>query len=407
MGPNDKRYCVPMHISDLHPSASKRILIATSEFAPFFGGVATYCERMASEAAVAGHDVTILAPSYYAHSGPSTGVPEVVHYPGKTYDATQFITLLRYLWRVVSRKPFDLIHAADWPMIMALAFINRFRKVPFVATVYGSDIMGARHSRQMKLLGVSNPYQYAKGIYAISEYTNSLLQLHFPGIPSQIVKVTPLGVDKFWFGVPSDGRAVRQKYGVPAEHTVILTVARLDERKGHRTVFKSLSALPRNAKRQLSYVIVGTTVDAKYRHELTALAETCGVHTVFTGAVSDDELLALYGDADIFCMPGEPHPQKVEGFGLVYLEAAAQAVPSIASSVGAIPEVVRDGETGILIPPLDTHALTESLLRLLDEPGERRRLGQNARRTAVSFSWARCAASTYGGPSGYQDDQME
>jgi len=103
----------------------------------------------------------------------------------------------------------------------------------------------------------------------------------------------------------------------------------------------------------------------------------------------------LYASAQLFCMPGEPHPRRVEGFGLVYLEAAAQGVAAIASRLGAIPEVVVDGETGIVIEPMDHTALGAAVLQFIQDPAFAQRLGENARKWASGFSWHRCAQETY------------
>jgi phosphatidylinositol alpha-1,6-mannosyltransferase len=159
-------------------------------------------------------------------------------------------------------------------------------------------------------------------------------------------------------------------------------------------VFKALAGLPASVAEKVAYVVVGQG-GAEYSAELRRLADQCSVPTVFTGPVANDDLRVLYASASVFCMPGEPHPRRVEGFGLVYLEAAAQGVAAIASRVGAIPEVVIDGETGIIIEPMDHEALGAALLRCLQDPAYARQLGDTAREWARGFSWGRCAEETY------------
>ncbi|MCM2271737.1 MAG: glycosyltransferase family 4 protein, partial [candidate division Zixibacteria bacterium] len=104
-----------------------------------------------------------------------------------------------------------------------------------------------------------------------------------------------------------------------------------------------------------------------------------------------------YSKSSIFCMPGVPHPLKVEGFGLAYLEAAAQGLPSIGTSIGGVPEVVRHDQTGIVIAPEDRRALASAINKLLTNNEYCIRLGRNARQEAEQFTWRRCAEATYEG----------
>ena len=143
---------------------------------------------------------------------------------------------------------------------------------------------------------------------------------------------------------------------------------------------------------------VGKETDPAHARALRAQAAATGVPVVFTGGISAADLRTLYADAAVFCLPGEPHPHKVEGFGLVFLEAAAQGTPALASRVDAIPEVVLDGRTGVLVPPRDPAAYAAALAALLAEPARLQALGQAARLRARKFTWQRCAELTYGPP---------
>jgi glycosyltransferase involved in cell wall biosynthesis len=227
-----------------------------------------------------------------------------------------------------------------------------------------------------------------------SEFTRSLLLENFPDVDPARVHVGLLGVGPEWFDDVPNTDEVLAPLGITRDRFCLLTVARLDERKGHRLVFRALQDLPSDIAEDMTYVVVGKG-DAEYTEQLRALAADCQVPTVFTGPVSNDDLRALYASADVFCMPGEPHPRRVEGFGLVYLEAAAQGVPAIASRVGAIPEVVVDGTTGIVIEPADFEALKSSITRLYRDRTLLAELGENARQWAHTFTWDRCAAQTY------------
>jgi phosphatidylinositol alpha-1,6-mannosyltransferase len=381
----------------------KRILLLANEFPPFRGGVATYAQEVARAAAYAGHRVAVLTPGYGQswndHDRHRYNF-EVIRFKADLYRRCKDLPgVLLQSWRSLRRRDFDIFHAVDWPFVMALAFLRKLRRFQFMATVHGTDVLYIKKTKAPKLLGVTNMFTVADRVVANSGFTKGLLLKQFPDIPETRVIVTPLGVNEFWFKDPSAETvsAVKARHSIGRDKQIILTVARLDERKGHHLVLKSLRRLATELKRGVTYLIVGEGDDPAYTARLRQLAADCGVQVVFAGAISDEELRADYACAQIFCMPGSPHPDKVEGFGLAYLEAAAMGVPAIACKIDAIPEVVRDGETGILLEPGDVPALTAALARMLREPGELRRLGSAAKAWARQFTWAKCVEKTYRG----------
>jgi glycosyltransferase involved in cell wall biosynthesis len=105
------------------------------------------------------------------------------------------------------------------------------------------------------------------------------------------------------------------------------------------------------------------------------------------GALQEDaEVRRWYTRASVFCLPSEQ-----EGFGIVFLEAMASGLPVVTTTSAAIPEVVPDGEAGLLVPPRDPDALAEALLRLLQDPDLRARLRECGRRHVRQYSWDRVA----------------
>ncbi|MBV9279272.1 MAG: glycosyltransferase family 4 protein [Chloroflexi bacterium] len=164
----------------------------------------------------------------------------------------------------------------------------------------------------------------------------------------------------------------------------ILTVSRLsllEPYKGHARVIR---ALPRLLARfpNLVYHVAG---DGDARPALQALADECGVAhaTRFHGSVTDGQLRRLYADADVFVMPSSG-----EGFGIVFLEAMAHGVPVVAGNVDATPEVVTEGETGLLVDPASEDELVGAVTTLLDDAGLRERMGlAGARRARDAFGF--------------------
>jgi glycosyltransferase involved in cell wall biosynthesis len=108
---------------------------------------------------------------------------------------------------------------------------------------------------------------------------------------------------------------------------------------------------------------------------------------VITGEVPDtDAVRDEYRAADIFCLPS-----LQEGFGIAFLEAMASGLPIVACRSAAVPEVVPDGEAGLLVPPDDPKALARALIRLLSDPLLRRRMGEAGMRKAREHAWEEIA----------------
>jgi phosphatidylinositol alpha-1,6-mannosyltransferase len=149
---------------------------------------------------------------------------------------------------------------------------------------------------------------------------------------------------------------------------------------------------------RLSYLIVGRTVDHAYAKELAAGIETSGADIRLTGAIAKDELRALYHRAHLLMHTATADASAVEGFGLVFLEAAACGLPTLATRVDAIPEVVRDNVSGFLLDDRDTQAIANKIAEVLQNMVMLRDLPGSCRAHSATFTWERCARVTFGLP---------
>jgi glycosyltransferase involved in cell wall biosynthesis len=176
---------------------------------------------------------------------------------------------------------------------------------------------------------------------------------------------------------------------------MLISVGRLDERKGHHLLLEGLAALSEDAKKQLTYVIVGKGDNGPHTERLKTLAAACGVPVVMTGGIPRDDIKALFAKAWMFGLTGIAHPQKIEGFGLVYAEAAAQGLPSLATPVGGVPEVVLDNQSGLLLKDTSPTAIAKALEHMLAHPDVLAAYRQEALRYAQTLTWDACARQTY------------
>jgi len=129
--------------------------------------------------------------------------------------------------------------------------------------------------------------------------------------------------------------------------------------------------------------------DGELRADLEHRARSVEAPVTFAGALPQDQVADVLAAADAAVVPFVvDRAGRVEGFGMTVLEALASARPLIATRVGPVPELVRDGVNGLLIPEKDVAALAAALERLRDDPLERRRLGEQGRRSALeSHTW--------------------
>ncbi len=155
-----------------------------------------------------------------------------------------------------------------------------------------------------------------------------------------------------------------------AEIVFVGSLRRSHRHKGLHILLRAFSEVRKTLPCRLRIVGAGDA-EPDYR----ALSEQLGVgkETDFLGAISNDELRAVYSSSDVAVLPSL---NPAEGFGMVLTEAQACGTPVIGSRVGGIPEALREGETGLLVPPDDVPALSEALLRLLSDPDTGRRFGQ-------------------------------
>ena len=268
--------------------------------------------------------------------------------------------------------------------------------LPYGVVVYGTDLLllDAKIRRSMLkrrttrvLLGD------AAVIVAISAWTAELCQavLGTLGLSADgRVRRVPLGTDPKHFRPGVDPRAVRQRFGL-SDGPWLLTVARLEWHKGIDTVIKALPAL-RAAHPGARYAVAG--VGERRPHFERLVAELgLGDAVRFLGAVTDEELPALYNAADVYVGASRLHDLMAEGFGISLVEASACGLAVVGGRSGGVPDAVRDGETGILVDPDDPAAVAAGIGRLLADGELRARFGAAGRRAVETYyNWDRVVA---------------
>jgi len=199
----------------------------------------------------------------------------------------------------------------------------------------------------------------------------------------------PVDVEEF---APDPGRAAaaRSELGLGPSDLVVGTVNVLSPMKGHRTFIRAAAQL-RRRRPDVRFVLLGTTLQPDYARTLLDEAEALGLRVGSELIVADpgSRVAQLAPALDVFWLTSEP---RSEGVPTTVEEAMALGIPVVASDVGGVREIVREGETGALVPPRDVDALVAATEPLLDDPERRRRVGEAARARAVAeFDLDRCA----------------
>jgi phosphatidylinositol alpha-1,6-mannosyltransferase len=225
-------------------------------------------------------------------------------------------------------------------------------------------------------------------VTAISEHTAAPVRRAMP--PSVPLTVVNPGVDERRFMPSADGSGVRERFGLTGR-PVVLCVSRRVPRKGQDTLIRGMS-LVRRAVPEATLLLVG---GGPYRGRLEELARDQPTGSVvFAGEVADDELPSFYAAGDVFAMPCRSRwgGLEVEGFGIVFLEAAATGRAVVAGRSGGAAEAVADVETGLLVEGSEPKAVALAVAKLLANPSLAATMGAAGRtRVEAGFTWRRQA----------------
>jgi phosphatidyl-myo-inositol dimannoside synthase len=208
------------------------------------------------------------------------------------------------------------------------------------------------------------------------------------------VTVVPPGVDTERFRPldPEQRAKARARFGLPEDGRVILSLSRLVPRKGMDILIEAAARLAPT----LPDLVVAIGGSGRDRSRLDRLVSRTRAPVRMLGRVPDDDLAELYGCADVFAMLCRDRwgGLEQEGFGIVFLEAAACGVPQVAGDSGGAAEAVADGETGLVVGrPAEVSAVAAALAELLDDPDRRRSMGAAARdRIVAEFGYDRLAS---------------
>lgn len=386
--------------ASLTAPTARPVYLITHEFYPVRGGIATFTEEIARASASLGYNIEVWAQS----------APPAVERDDWPFRLRRLpLKGSHDLWcqgRLACeliRHRRDLRHATVYlpepgPMMtmMLLQFFHAFRPRRLILTFHGSEILKFARSPLRRWLA-GRLIRHATRVSTLTNYTQELLISHFPGAAKKIF-LTP-------GALRSDFAVVPARPDTPRKKIVILTVGRLHPRKGQLLTLQALQMLAPDVRTRIEYWIVGGQSKGNYEaHLRAAAAEKPDLTVRFFGNIPDEELSDLYDRSDIFAMTSVNLDHSVEGFGLVYLEAAAHGLPVVAHDVGGVSEAVMEGVTGLLVPPHRPVQLAAAFEKLIHDAPLRRKLGAAGRSWATRNCWKESAAALFN-PAAPVDDQ--
>lgn len=294
----------------------------------------------------------------------------------------------RAIARLAQQTQADLLVANTVRAAFYCALASRFKRVPFVWHVRDFWLSESRPRWIFAdALGKKNLCRAASLVIANSTATAT----HLPC--SSKVQVVPNGVEVEKFKPSPDAASeFRRRFNIPLNSQLVGMVGRMRPWKGQER-FLRMAQQVLIAVADTRFVLAGGdpfNTNPQYERDLIRLAQDLAIsdRVTFTGQLDDvrPALAAMH----IFVHPGDPEP-----FGLVNLEAMASGRPVVAFDHGALPEIVLQGETGVLVPPKDPANLAQAVIDLLKDPHRRSEMGQRGRQRACSrFRIQETAAKT-------------
>jgi len=389
------------------------VVMVTTSYPRFPGdGIGSFLEPIAKGVAARGHEVHVVAPWHPAIARGK--VEDGVFFHFFRYAPVASLAVFGYAaglredtrLRAAAWAVAPLAIAAGWFKAMRVASKRRATVMhghwvvpggaiarmaagrrPLVVSLHGSDVFMAERSGPARLAARA-AFRRAGWITACSEdLAERAIRL---GAPAARVEVVPYGVDTARFAPdPGAREAVRAELGI-GRAPFVLAAGRLVSKKGFEYLIDATASLAARVP-DVRLLIAG---DGDLRDELAARAERVGHGRIrLLGNQSQDEIARLAAAADVVAVPSvRDAAGNVDGLPNFVLEALAAAAPVVATDVGGLPQIIRDGANGRLVPAKNPEALAGAIGDLLAHPDTARALGQRGRELVVrDYGWSRTA----------------
>lgn len=370
---------------------SKKIAIITLEFPPTHGGIATYLKNIArilaqkfqiiivvpkiNDNETSRHDFNDASEQYKI-------IRKNILFPKifwPRWAKCIFICLSLYFRE--NAKVFFTPNVL--PIGYCFYFLRPIIKVPYIINIHGLDIRLAKKS-SWKSYWLKKILNKSSLIVVNSEYTKNEV-LSVSGLQKKEIIIAYPCPDSITPMPQDDIENLKNRLAIDEDNVVVLSIGRLIKRKGFDRVLLHLSEIVTMFPKVI-YIIAGSGPEMDNLGKIV-IENNLQNFVRIVGDISDQERTGLYSISNIFVLPAREDKNDIEGFGIVYLEAAQFGIPSIASNAGGAAEAVIHGETGLVFGS-STINLDDAIKQFLADPIYRNTLGSNARaRVNSEFIW--------------------
>lgn len=317
---------------------------------------------------------TLIAPPDFSCDPPISDVePITLAIKARTNILTDLFTTLRLVALV--RRKFDLLHAHGLRAALIAVPAARFVGIPVIWTAHNLLPSNSRlQSLLVKVLGNS-----ASRVVAVSSAVKQTLMRC--GVPSSKIVVIPNGIDTSPFESADSNGNIRSLYGIPENAPLLLAIGRFSPEKGFDVLLEAFRRVV-TAHPNCNLILIGDGPE-----ETALKTQAAGIpNTYLPGRM--ENIIPYYHSCDMVVVPS-----RLEGQGLVAIEAMASGKPVISSAVGGLVEVVLNNETGLTVPAENPQELANAIQRLIGNTGLCETMGQKGKqRVAELFTLQRMSA---------------
>ncbi len=371
-------------------AARLRVAMLTREYPPeVYGGAGVHVEYLSRELS------RLVRLTVHCQGEDRPGA--VAHRPcGLPAANSALQTMSAELSMTAAVSGAELVHSHTWYAGLAGHLSAMLYGIPHVLTAHSLEPLRPWKAEQLgggyalSCWSERTAIEAADAVVAVSAGMRADILAAYPAVQPRRVHVIRNGIDTVEYA-PDAGTEVLRRYGIDPARPSVVFVGRITRQKGVPVLLRAAASLDPAAQLVL---LAGQADTAELQAEVTALVSQ--LSAARTGVIwvpqmlPRPEVIQILSHATVFACPSLYEP-----LGIVNLEAMACGTAVVGSAVGGIPEVVADGQTGLLVPPGDEAALAGALNALIADPARAAQFGSAGRRRAVAeFSWAAIAAQT-------------
>ena len=357
------------------------------------GGMETAASTLAAIMSERGHEISVFTTSIDNRDSVEKYENLTVYRYGANFKIAQANIALSLLWKPLEYK-IDIVHThgPTPPASIAALRYAKTKNKPLVVTYHGDA--QANWGGVVRRISVLFYNTYL--VHSILSHANSVIvpskdfadNSKFLKVHRDKITVIPNGINIDEFQVSYSKEECRRQLGLRGESRIILFIGALSPTKSPDVILRAMPILKKSVP-NIKLIFVGDGI-LKARLQKTSRELSVEEEVQFIDYVDNSMRKAmLYKSSDLFVLPSNQ-----ESFGIVILEAMASGLPVVASAFGGITNLVKDGQTGLLVPPYNSDILAKAIIKLLGNPELIQKLSEEGKKQVQNYSWSEIADKT-------------